>query len=82
MVAMRDLGIVEILHEPLLVAQTVFSAVSQVRSLRAWLDSEASLVFTPCRLPVGDTADYQSTTSLRYVQFSLWQLAKNNLSNF
>jgi hypothetical protein len=42
------------------VAQTVLSAVSQVGNLRAWLYPDASLVFTPCRLPVGDTADCQS----------------------
>ena len=42
------------------VAQTALSAVSQVGNLRAWPDPDASLVFTPCRLPVGDTADYQS----------------------
>jgi hypothetical protein len=44
------------------VAQTTLSAVSQVGNLRAWLDPDASLVFTP--------ADCQSairqTTSLRY----------------
>jgi hypothetical protein len=42
------------------VAQTVLSAVSQVGNLRAPPDTNVPLVSTPCRLPVGDTADCQS----------------------
>src|SRR5580704_7982988 len=39
------------------VAQTVLSAVSQVGNLRVVYRPRASPAFTPCRLPVGDTAD-------------------------